>query len=274
MASDFLRSLREHWPEAVIEGASLAIFMLSAIGFTILLEHPASPLRAALPSDLLRRFLMGCAMGATLIGLVYNRFGQRSGAHFNPALTLTYYRLGKITRADGLLYGAAHFSGAALGVLLLSVALPTFASDPHVRHAATLPGSHGVPGAFAGEVLIAFTQMSIVLGISNSRRWHAWTGIFAALGVALYISFEAPFSGMSMNPARTLGSALGEQNYASLWLYFLAPVIGMFLAAEVYVRRAGLARVYCAKFNHAGSGPCLFRCDYPALIRDEWDRVG
>ena len=110
--------------------------------------------------------------------------------------------------------------------------------------------------------------MSIVLFASNSRRLQGWTGVFAAAGVAVYIAFEAPFSGMSMNPARTLGSAVAERCYASIWVYFAAPLVGMLLAAEVYVRREGLARVFCAKLNHAGSAPCPFRCRQLELMGD------
>ncbi|MFO0691595.1 MAG: aquaporin [Myxococcota bacterium] len=274
MIAPLSRTLRTRWPEALIEAGGLGLFMISAIGFTILLEHPLSPAHAALPNADLRRALMGCAMGATLIALVYSPFGARSGAHFNPVFTLTFWRLDRIEGGTALLYGAAQFVGAVAGVALLSALVPSLASDPSVRHAITLPGARGVAAAFAAEVAIAFVQMSIVLAVSNSRRLHAWTGVFAAVGVAVYIAFEAPISGMSMNPARSLGSAVGEACYASIWLYFAAPLVGMGLAAEVYVRRAGLARVFCAKLNHTGSGPCPFRCRHAELMREADGRAG
>src|SRR5512134_546390 len=107
----FAAALRRHWPEYGIEGCLLGAFMVSALAFTVLLEHPASPLRGALPDPTLRRALMGIAMGATAIALVTSRWGQRSGAHFNPALTLTFWRLGKIEPADALGYVCAQFAG-------------------------------------------------------------------------------------------------------------------------------------------------------------------
>src|SRR5687768_17154027 len=88
--------LTKHWPEYAIEAAGIAAFMAAALGFTALLEHPGSPIREAIASGILRRALMGVAMGATAIALVYSPWGQRSGAHFNPALTFTYLRLGKV----------------------------------------------------------------------------------------------------------------------------------------------------------------------------------
>jgi major intrinsic protein len=82
---------------------------------------------------------------------------------------------------------------------------------------------------------------------------------------AIYISVEAPISGMSMNPARSLASAMAAQAWAPLWIYFLAPVLGMLLAAQLYVSRRGLAGVFCAKLHHDNATRCIFRCRYAEL---------
>ncbi len=250
------------WSLYAIEAAGLGAFMISALAFTLLLEHPSSPVHAALPDPLLRRGLMGCAMGATLIALVYNPLGQRSGAHFNPVFTLTFWRLGKVATRDAIGYAAAQFAGAAVGVAALGALARGALDDPHVHWAATTPGAHGVALAFAGEVTIAFVQMLLVLCVSNTRRWNAWTGVLAACGVAAYITLEAPLSGMSMNPARTLASALGAGDFRALWLYFSAPLLGMLGAAELYLLAAGVRRVHCAKLHHANAQPCPFRCGW------------
>src|SRR5947199_287880 len=89
-----------HWPEYLIEATCLGLFMLSVCVFGTLFEHPGSPIRQAIGDPLLRRIPMGLAMGLTAIALIYSPFGKRSGAHMNPAVTLTYARLGKITRLD------------------------------------------------------------------------------------------------------------------------------------------------------------------------------
>jgi aquaporin Z len=73
-----------------------SLFMVSACTFGILLEHPESPARRAIDSSLLRRALMGIAMGATAVTLIYSRWGRRSGAHFNPATTLAFLRMNGI----------------------------------------------------------------------------------------------------------------------------------------------------------------------------------
>ena len=258
-----LRStLKAHWPEYAIEAAGIAAFMTSALGFTALLEHPSSPVHQAIANATLRRALMGLAMGATAISLVYSPWGQRSGAHFNPALTFTYLRLGKMAPADALFYALAQFAGAIAGVFVTAHAIGAVA-DPHVRFAVTLPGSWGAAAAFAAEAAISFGLMFVVLCASNAPRIARFTGLFCGLLVATYITFEAPISGMSMNPARTLGSATGASHFASLWIYFTAPPLGMLLAAELYLRTLGAARVRCAKLQHGVRQRCIF-CGFSA----------
>jgi aquaporin Z len=80
-----------------------------------------------------------------------------------------------------------------------------------------------------------------------------------------YISIEAPLSGMSMNPARTFGSALSANTWTALWIYFTAPPLGMLLAAETYLRLAGARKVFCAKLHHHNNKRCIFRCNFQEL---------
>jgi aquaporin Z len=128
-----------------------------------------------------------------------------------------------------------------------------------------MPGPQGPWVAFGAEFLISFLMISAVLTFSNSKRLTRWTPVIAGALVATFISFEAPLSGMSMNPARTLGSAVAANAYSALWVYFTAPVIGMLLAARLYVLRRGAHRVFCAKLHHHNDERCIFRCGYGAL---------
>ena len=108
---------RTPWSVCAMEGALLGAFMVSACGFAAILFHPRSPVAQAVENGLLRRFLMGLAMGATAVLLIYSRFGKRSGAHMNPAVTLANLRLGRITGRDAAAYIAAQFAGAVAGFL-------------------------------------------------------------------------------------------------------------------------------------------------------------
>lgn len=253
-----LLALRRHWPEYLIEGSLLAVFMLSASAFGVLLEHPSSPVRAALPEPFLRRLLMGIAMGSTAVALIYSRPGKRSGAHVNPAVTLTFYRLGKVARTDALFYVAFQFLGATAGMLVAALLLGKLLADPHVNYVATVPGALGAPGAFVGEFLISFLLMTVVLLASSTPRLERLTGLLAGLLVAAYITLEAPLSGMSMNPARTFGSALPSGLWLDWWVYAAAPLCGMLAAAELYPRLRRLPPVRCAKLHHANSERCIF----------------
>jgi aquaporin Z len=254
--------MRSHWPEYAIEAIGIAAFLLAAVAGTVALEHPASPLHVGIPDARVRRALMGVAMGATATTLVYSPWGRRSGAHFNPALTLTFLRLGKVAPRDAAGYIAAQFAGAIVGVWLAGTLLGSLPRDPSVRFAVTLPGAAGAGVAFAAEAAISFGMMLTVLVVSNTPRAARFTGVCCAVLVATYIALEAPLSGMSMNPARSLGSATGAGIFHSIWIYFAAPLIGMLLAAEAYVRAAGARSVHCAKLQHDASHRCIFRCTW------------
>ncbi|MGH7380988.1 MAG: MIP/aquaporin family protein [Candidatus Methylomirabilales bacterium] len=257
-----LDALRRHWPEYLMEATGLGLFMISAGVFGTILEYPGSPVQQAVADPFLRRVLMGVAMGLTAIGIIYSPWGKQSGAHINPAVTLTFFRLGKIEPWDALFYIAAQFAGAIAGVLLVALALGHSFADPPVIYVTTLPGSGGPAIAFLAELVISFALMLVVLVTTNVDALGPYTGVFAGVLVATYITVVAPVSGMSMNPARTFGSALPAQLWESLWIYFTAPLLGMLLASEVYVRVRGGHRVFCAKLHHHNDKRCIFRCGY------------
>ena len=253
------RTASLHWPEYLIEAGAIGTFMVSAAVFAAVLYHPSSPVAGAVSNDIVRRAWMGLAMGATAVAIIYSPWGQRSGAHMNPAVTLTFFRLGKVARPDLLGYVIAQFAGAVLGIAAVAAALRGIVSDPSVNYVTTLPGPRGDAVAFIAEAGISFLLMLTILAISNHSRLAPFTGLFAGLLVWMYITIEAPLSGMSMNPARTFGSALVARDYLGLWIYFTAPPLGMLLAAEIFTRSSG-ARVLCAKLHHPHHGPCIFGC--------------
>jgi len=247
-------ALRTHWPEYLIEAVGLGIFMLSACAFGVLIFHPASTVHVALREDFARRAAMGLAMATTSLAIIYSPWGQRSGAHINPSTTLAFLRLGKLRRADAMLYIAAQFVGGVAGVALSWALLRGRLAHASVRFVATVPGRDGSGVAFAAEVAISFVLMSAVLVVSSSR-FRRFTGVCASALVALYITFESPLSGMSMNPARSFGSALFAGALAPLWIYFLAPLAGMQLAVALM---PGAGRRGCAKLDHPAGKRCIF----------------
>jgi len=205
---------------------------------------------------------MGLTMGTTAIALIYSPLGKRSGAHLNPVMTFTFFRLKKIAPVDAAFYALFQFAGGITGVMLARVAFGERLAHPSVNYVVTRPGRYGELSAFVAEALIAFILMSAILWVSNTRALNRYTGLVAGALIMEYISIEAPVSGMSMNPARTLGSALGAHVWTGIWIYFTAPLLGMLLAAELYVRLCGADRVLCAKLHHENTARCIFRCNY------------
>jgi aquaporin Z len=258
-------TLKAHWPEYLMELAELGLFMISACVVTAILEHPASPARQLLQSDFLRRALTGLAMGLTLVLLIHTGWGKRSGAHMNPAITLMFLRLGKVQACDGVFYILCQFVGALAGVTLVFLAFGRILAHPNVNFAVTQPGVRGVIVAFAAELVISFLLATTVLIASNDKKLSRFTPYLAASLVALYIAYEAPFSGMSMNPARTLGSALPAHVFQAIWIYFTAPPLAMLIAGETYLRVRSARNVFCAKLHHDNQARCIFRCRYREL---------
>lgn len=258
----WMQEAKSHLPEYLCEGTELGLFMLSACVFGTLLEHPASTLHQAIASPLLRRVLMGCAMALTALSIMKSTMGKRSGAHFNPAVTLAYWRLGKIATVDATFYVLFQFLGGVLGVAIAHGLLGLSLADTQVRFVVTLPGLSGAGVAFWAEIGISFVLMWTVLTTSNSATLSRLTPYCAAALVALFITFEAPLSGMSMNPARTFGSAAVADIWDSLWIYFTAPPAAMLLAATLFRTKR---EVYCAKLDHHSTHRCIFRCRFAEL---------
>lgn len=257
-------ALLQHWPEYLMEAALLGSFMIAACLFSTLLEHPQAPGRRAVRGALARRTLMGMAMGLTAIALIYSPWGQQSGAHMNPAVTMTFFVRGKIAAWDAVFYVAAQFTGGAAGVAVARLLLRDSLRHESVNHVVTAPGRFGVTVAWIAELLIALGMMFMVLCVSNEAILTSYTGLFSGALVALYITFEAPLSGMSLNPARTFGSALVARHWNALWVYMTAPVVGMLLASAAYAALPA-QHVYCAKLAHCNEHRCIFRCEFVEL---------
>ncbi len=266
-----VEALRLHWLLYVYEGAELAWFMVAACVATVVLFGTSSHIARMVPSAALRRLLMGVAMGVTAVMIIHSPMGKRSGAHFNPAITLTYFRLGKIAAWDAAGYVLGQFAGGLFGVGVSAVLLGKSLAQPSVDYAVTVPGIGGTAGAFGAELFMATLLMGVVLWSSNVKRWAKYTSYFVGLLIVNYIFWFAPVSGFSINPARTVGSAAFAGVWTAMWVYFVAPLLGMFAAAEVYVRWFGIERVLCAKLHPAPSVLCPFDCGAPQHLHGQSD---
>ena len=223
-----------------MESAGLGGFVLGAGMLTVFLEHPDFPaMQSAFGGEtnaLWRRVPLGIVMGVYIAAVVY-LFSEKSGAHINPATTWAFFRLGKINFADSIFYTLAQFTGAIAAALALKITLGAWFAHPLVDFGVTKPKPpHSSMSAFIAEFIISFVLMFVVLIIISSKRWEKYAAVVTGVLIALYLIVELPFSGMSLNPARSFAAALAANKWEHLWIYFVAPPIAMLLAGEILKR--------------------------------------
>ena len=213
---------------------------------------------------ILRRFITGLLFASGATAVVYSPLGQRSGAHLNPAVTVAFWLLGKVPSRDVLPYVVAQVAGAFAGVAIAAAVFPDLMRS--VQFAATLPGDGFTwAGALAAEVFCTFALIFAIFVCVNIPSIAARTGLIAGSLVVAMVTIEAPMSGMSVNPARSLAPAALFPIWRDQWIYIVGPLGGALLAAVLYRRRIGEATV-CAKLYHTEKYPCPFDCGY-RLVR-------
>ena len=169
------------------------------------------------------------SFGIGLLAGLY-AFGEVSGGHFNPIVTLALFLDRRVKAKDVLPYWLAQFAGAILAALALLLML----SSDQVAKAATVPGTGGVRAAFFAEVFGSAIFMLVILQVTKSRNYG--TTVFVAISLTLLAIHFAivNYSGSSVNPARTLGTALVGTEFKDIWIYFVAPPLGAVLGWVIH----------------------------------------
>ncbi|TGD81823.1 MIP/aquaporin family protein [Hymenobacter wooponensis] len=274
----FLSQLRSafhrHWRHYLAEAMGIAFFVTCGGLLTMLLEHPASPVRQALQTnDSARHWLMGLGMGLVIVAIVYSPWGKQSGAHINPAVTLAFWQLGKIRTPDAVWYVLGQVAGAIGAAQVLKLVFGALYAHPAVKFTVTqpVPLPRGEALAFAAEFIISFILMLVLLLALHSERLKKLTGWMIGVLLALYIVFETPYSGMSLNPARTLGTAVAAGKYHGLWLYWVAPPLATWLATVLFRKLYHGEDLECAILAGCGPSPSSphFSGEEPPQYPDE-----
>lgn len=247
---DAAKPWRPNWPAYLAECAGTALLVFLGLGAVIVDFTPLSPIARALPDPFARRLLTGFLFGSVGALVALSPLGRISGAHLDPVLTWAFWFSGSFSLRDSLLYMPAQFIGAILGALAL---VPVWGpSGAAVRYGVTAPGPGGVGLALAGEAAATFALVGGILWFVGHDRLRRFTPLLIPPLVSLLVGFEAPWSGTSMNPARSLGPAIAAHAFGSIWVYFLGPLLGA-LAASVVATRSG--RVHVAKIAHHAHDP-------------------
>jgi aquaporin Z len=169
------------------------------------------------------------AFGIGLLAALY-MFAETSGGHFNPIISLAMFLDRRMAAREVVGYWIAQFVGAVLACL----ALLLMSSSDDVATAATVPGSHGVRGAFFAELFCSALFMIVVLAVTKSQALKST--VYVAIGLTLLAIHFAivPFSGSSVNPARSFGTALIGNRWTDFWIYIIAPPLGAILGWLIY----------------------------------------
>jgi len=265
-------ALRLHWREYLMEGAEIGLLMLGTCVSGTLLYSRDSPLYSLALSRTVRSLLMGAGVAITALAIITSPIGRRSGAHMNPSVTATFFWLGRVHRWDAACYIAAHFAGALAGVLVAREIVGARLAAPPVQYLVTVPGTYGSPSALVAEFALSALLMGVVLYASNHFFLSRFTPIFVALLTVLYYGASSSIAGYSINPARSFASALFAWVWRGIWIYFVAPALGMVTAATIYVRIMGPNNVYCAKIFHDLHSTCPFPCRFVQLYEESTRR--
>ena len=163
-------------------------------------------------------------------------FGHVSGAHINPAVTLTLWTAGRFPRQKVLPFITAQCAGAVLASFLLH----QFFSS-HAGLGATVPSGSPMASFFL-EIVLTYLLLLVIFTVTTGpKRLTSFAAVIIGATVGLEAYFGGPVSGASMNPARSLGPALVSGQLSSLWIYLCAPFIGGLLAIPACRRIRGRA---------------------------------
>jgi len=233
------------WQVFSSELVGTALLVLVGLSMVILMFGAGSPMLRFVPGEGARRLITGFLFGTTGALIALSPVGKESGAHINPVVTLGFWLMGKLDLPTTLGYLVAQMIGAVMGSLPL---LLWGAMGKSVAFGATLPGpGFTLPTVFLGEVVTTFTMISLLAVFLGFRTIRPFTpAIFPPL-YAIMVWAEAPISGTSTNPARTLGPAIVSGQWQGWWIYWAGPLIGMFLAILVFsflAKRIEVAKLY------------------------------
>ncbi|WP_460028221.1 aquaporin Z [Methyloparacoccus murrellii] len=186
------------------------------------------------------------AFGLTVMTMAY-AIGHVSGCHLNPAVSIGLWAAGRFPCRDILPYLAAQVLGAIVGAGVLyliasgkagfDASASGFAANGYGEHS---PGQYGLVAALLAEVVLTFMFLMIILGATDGRAPAGFAPIAIGLGLTLIHLIGIPVDNLSVNPARSTGPALfvGDWALAQLWLFWIAPILGGWLAGKVYRRLA------------------------------------
>lgn len=258
-----------HWTEWACELLGTAFQLFLGFSVVAVLEAPGAPGPRLIGSAGARLALIGVAFGVLAAIVATSPLGRRSGAHLNPAVTLGFFARGHTHRDDLVGYTVAQIVGALIGAAGFTAAWGDWARG--VDSARTAPSVRSAWVAAGIEAGLTLVLLLVIFAMVSSERTARWTPAVVTGVLSGLIWAGAPYTGASMNPARTLGPDIVVGGYPALWVYFLGPPVGALLAAGLFAvatRRSTLT----AKLFHDSDYPTTQRSLLPARPHRPHDR--
>ena len=251
------------WSLFLSELIGTGLLLLCGLSLVIFMFGTGSPVIRVILNEGPRRQITGFIFGTVGALISLSPVGKVSGAHINPVVTFAFFLFRKIDARTAVVYVLGQLTGAILGCLPL---LAWGAMGRSVAFGATLPGRFYPLGwALGGEIVTTFCLIAMLCVFIGFRALRRFTPAMIPVLYAIMSYYEAPASGTSTNPARSLGPAIISGQWNGWWIYWVGPVIGMLVA--VVVCNSLAHRVEVAKLYH-------FETDRSGLLRRTPKKAG
>jgi len=238
-----------HWREWSAEGAGTGILVLGGLSAVCLDFGAGSPMLGLIPFSSLRLLITGLLFAGTGSLVAISPLGRLSGAHLNPAVTLAFWVSGHVSRSDLLGYLGAQFLGALAGGVVLRLAWGAVSVSVGDGRTGPHPGVSAA-AAVGIEALMTAVLILAIFACTSSGRTARWTPLVLWLVIALLVWRGAPYTGCSLNPARSLAPAVISSHFGSLWIYLVGPPLGALAAAWAFIQAPFGLRPVTAKLYH------------------------
>jgi len=202
----------------------------SAVAANTLLAHANQTVQLAFST-----LLIAFAFGLSIVAMAYS-IGNISGCHINPAVSFGMLVAGRMTLKDFVGYVIAQFLGATAGAAVLTFILGSTASLGTNGFGSASAMGADMYTALLVEIVLTFTFVIAILGVTSKPEFSSVAGLVIGLTLTLVHIFGVPFTGTSVNPARSFGPALlsGGLALQQLWVFIVGPLVGALIAAFAY----------------------------------------
>jgi aquaporin Z len=235
-----------------------ALLLMAGLSVVIFMFGSGSPMAQLIPAVKVRQAITGFLFGSIGASIALSSIGKVSGAHINPAVTMVFWLFRKLEGRLAVTYILAQLTGAIVGCLPL---LLWGQMGGSIFFGGTSPGQgYSLNTALLGEVITTFIMVSLLIIFIGFRRIRQFTPFMFPILYAIMVPLEADISGISTNPARSLGPAVISGHWNGWWIYWIGPLAGALLASlacSLLAKRITIAKLY--HFDSESEGDALLR---------------